>query len=355
MKNLYRCIIPILIIGLITIPVSNIFAGNKDRSGQAGASELLINPWARSSGWGGVNTANVRGLEGMFINIAGTAFTKKTELIFSSTDWLRGSGIKISTFGLNQKAGESGVIGLYVMSMNFGDIEITTTNLPEGGIGTYNPRYMNIGLSYAKIFSNSIYGGICIKIISESMADASAQGVALDVGIQYVTGPTDNIKFGVALKNWGPTMKFSGDGLSIRGFLPGQESKFTLNQRSDDYELPSQLNIGFAYDFNFTGDNRLTLAGNFNSNSFTKDQFTAGIEYSLRSYIMLRCAYTYEEGITKNIDDINRTNCTKGPSAGLTVQIPLNKEKGSSFAVDYSYRATDHFEGTHSIGARINL
>ena len=31
---------------------SGIFAGNEDRAGSAGATDLLVNPWARSSAWG---------------------------------------------------------------------------------------------------------------------------------------------------------------------------------------------------------------------------------------------------------------------------------------------------------------
>ena len=246
MKNIYTIAVAVLLSTILVFPSQDVVAGNKDRSGQAGASELLINPWARSSGWGGVNVANSRGLEAMFTNVAGTAFTPKTELIFSSTQWLKGSDINVFNFGFSQKMGESSVLGVGIMSMKFGDIPITTTDLPEGGIGNFSPRYMNINVSYAKAFSNSIYGGINIKIISEVISDISAQGVALDAGIQYVTGEQENIKFGISLKNVGPTMKFKGDGLSIRSFLPGQESQFTLEQRSAEFELPSQLNIGAA-------------------------------------------------------------------------------------------------------------
>jgi hypothetical protein len=60
------------------------FAGNEDRAGQAGATELLINPWTRSSGWGGINIANVRGLESQFNNVAGLAFTTKTDIATAS-------------------------------------------------------------------------------------------------------------------------------------------------------------------------------------------------------------------------------------------------------------------------------
>jgi hypothetical protein len=352
MKNIYKIEVAVLLSLLLVLPFQGVKAGNKDRSGQAGASELLINPWARSSGWGGVNVANSRGLEAMYTNVAGTAFTKKTELIFSSTQWLKGSNINIFSFGFTQKMGESNVLGVSIMSMKFGDIPITQVDLPEGGIGNFSPRYMNINISFAKAFSNSIYGGFNLKIISEVISDISAQGVAIDAGIQYVTGEQENIKFGISLKNVGPTMKFKGDGFSIPVILPGHQDKYTVEHRSAEFELPSQLNIGAAYDINFSKMHRLTLAASFTSNSFTKDQYTFGGEYELKSYLMLRGAYSYEEGITSVA---NRTSVYTGPSAGITVQVPLNKENGSMFGIDYSYRASDPFSGTHSIGVRLNF
>jgi len=358
MKNILNYLITVIFIVMLIFPANKAFSGNKDRSGQAGASELLINPWARSSGWGGVNTASVRGLEAIYGNIAGLAFTRGSEIIFAHTQWLKGSDINIMSFGFSQQLGESSVLALSIMSMSFGDIEITTFDNPdpsEGSIGTYSPSLMNINLAYAKAFSNSIFGGINIKIISESISDVSAQGIAIDAGIQYVTGATENIKFGIALKNIGPTLKFSGDGLSFRGIIPGHNNDddlFTVEQRSAEFELPALLNIGAAYDFNINENHRLTLAGNFTSNSFTKDQFIFGLEYALKSYLMLRGAYTYEEGLTTSDE---RTTVFTGPSAGMTVQVPLNKEKGTNFSLDYSFRATSPFNGTHSIGARITL
>jgi hypothetical protein len=350
MKNLYKSIIAVLLAAVMVLPLATL-AGNKDRSGQAGASELLINPWARSSGWGGVNIANSFGLESIFTNVAGLAFTKKTEIIFSNTQWLKGSEIGINNFGLAQKIGESSVLGVTVMAMSFGDLPVTTTELPEGGIGTFSPSYMNINIAYAKAFSNSIYGGFNLKIISESISDVSARGVAIDAGIQYVTGEKENIHFGISLKNVGPTMQFSGDGLSIRSFLPGQESKFTLEQRSADFELPSQLNIGGSYAF-FIGDmHTITLAAAFESNAFYNDQYILGAEYKLKDYLMLRGAYTYENDITNE----NRTTVLTGPSAGVTVQVPINKEKNSLFSVDYSYRATNPFKGIHTMAVRMSF
>jgi hypothetical protein len=340
----------------------NAFAGNQDRAGQAGASELLINPWARSSGFGSANIAGVRGLEGHFLNVAGTAFTKKTELLFAHTNYLKGADININTFGFSQKVGASGVIGLGFMSMNFGNIDVTTTEMPEGGLGNYPISFMNIGLTYAKGFTDHIFGGMCLKMINQSIPDAKAGGVALDAGIQYVAGKQNNAKFGISLKNVGPKMQFRGDGLYTGVINANNGATATLEQRSEAFELPSQVNIGGAYDYYLSGDtanktHRLTFAGAFISNSFTKDEFRVGIEYGFKTFLMLRAGYGYEKGIGNDDDskDAYRTSAQKGLSAGFTIELPLNKEKGSTFGLDYSYRSTKPFDGTHSIGVRMAL
>lgn len=354
MNNIYRYLTVICLIIFVGFSSLETFAGNKDRSGQAGASQLLINPWAMSTGWNNAGMASVKGLDAMFGNIAGTAFTKGTDLNFSHTTWLKGTDISMFSFGLLQKVGDAGVIGLSVASMSFGDIQITTVDKPDGGNGTYSPNLMNINLSFAKSFSNSIHGGLLVKIISESMSDMSVNGVAIDAGIQYVTGNQEQIHFGITLKNIGPTLKYSGDGLSYKVFFSQYHSdQYTVEMRTDPFELPTQLVIGAAYDFNFESDYRLTLAGNFTSNSFTKDQIVLGAEFSLKNYLMLRAGYAYEEGIWEEIDHDDNTNINKGLSLGASVQAPIGKNM--TFAVDYSYRSTAHFDGTHSIGARISF
>jgi hypothetical protein len=335
------------------------YGGNKDRQGEAGASELLINPWARSSGWDGINTACVQGIEAINMNIAGMAFTKKTELVFSHVEWLTGTGITFNSFGFSQSLGKSGgVLGVDIMSIDFGDIPITTTSLPEGGLGTYSPTYLNFGLAYAKVFSNSIYGGFVVRGISESLSNVHAVGVSLDVGIQYVTGPkTDptRAKFGIALRNVGTQMTFGGDGLSFRGQSPDGNYTMTLDQGSQGYQLPSLLNIGGSYDFKFGAeakkDHRLTVAANFTSNSFSEDQFGAGVEYAFKELVMIRSGYNYQDGIA---DPSKRITALTGFSMGASFEVPVKKD-GPRFGIDYSYRTSNPFGGTHSVGLRIVL
>lgn len=335
-------------------------AGNPERVGQAGAAQLLINPFARNSGMAGANSAKVKGLESQFLNIAGIAYTRKTEIIFNRGNWLQGSGINVNSFGLTQGIGETGTIGFGVVAINSGNIDMTTEEQPEGELGTFNASYYNINLSYAKMFSNAIYGGINVKMINEQIPNASARGLAIDAGIQYHTGKYDNIHVGIALRNWGPKMRYNGDGLSRQVNVVSFSNTYqlTVSNRSSTFELPTQLNIGGAYDFLFARDSsnsthrhRLSLNGTFSSNSFTYDNGLFGVEYAWREMLMARCGLYTEKGIFSN--DSRRTIYT-GPAFGFTFELPYNQKK-STFALDYSYRTTNPFSGVHTFGARLNL
>ena len=348
---------------LLGLTAPQAIAGNKDRSGQAGASQLLINPWAASSGWGNAGMARVHGLDAMFGNVAGITSCNKIDIDFSYTDWLHGSELNLISFGVLARIGESSVLGLSFMSVGIGEIPITTYENPDPHVlGYFSPNLMNINLAFSHAFSHSISGGFNLKIISESIKDMSGIGVAIDAGIQYVTGPFDNIHFGITLKNIGPTMKFSGDGISLKVFMNQTDNQqFTMVQRVDDFELPTQLSIAAAYDFLFAETNRITLAGNFCSNSFTNDQYTLGLEYGWREMFLVRAGYTFERGVLSKkgfkegfIDDNDCMNINRGLSAGVSVEVPLSKkEDAMRLAVDYSYRDTYTYGGTHSVGARI--
>ncbi len=348
-----RTCISLAVFALLVLGIGHpLKAGNEDRAGSAGGTQLLINPWARSAGWAGANGATATGIEATYMNVAGLAFTEKTELLFSRSQYLVGSGINISAAGFSQKVGETGVLGLSVMSMNFGDIQVTTTDLPEGGAGTFSPNNANVALSYAKAFSKTIYGGFTLRAISEQIADASAQGIALDAGIRYHTGKNDRTKIGIALKNVGPPMSYEGDGISFTSQAPSGDHQQTVEHRSADFEIPSLVNISASYDIPISEKHEMTTAATFTSNSFTKDQGSFGLEYAFRERFKFRVGYKYEGGIG---DEAERTTVYTGPTGGLSFRLPIGEDDRTVFSLNYSYRDTDPFEGVHSFGLRMDL
>ena len=242
---MYKIIVAAVLIAFSTISI-NSFAGNPDRIGEAGGTQLLINSWARSSGMADANMAEIKGVESMMLNVAGLVETQKTEFAFTRTNWLSGSGININSFGFSQKVGKdnNSAFGVSVTSFDFGSIPITTTGQPEGGAGTYTIQMLNIGLGYSHQFSDAINGGVLLRAISEGVPSVNAQGVALDAGIQYNTGSERQIHFGVSLKNVGPAMTYGGDGLTLTGTPVGGAYTLSVQSRSMPYELHRNCALG---------------------------------------------------------------------------------------------------------------
>ncbi|MFT5227532.1 MAG: hypothetical protein ACI9EV_000666 [Urechidicola sp.] len=344
----------ILLIAVTTFASADVMAGNEDRTGAAGATQLLFNPWVRSTGLMGSNIATVKGIEGSFMNVAGLAFTRKTEIAITNTTYMRGSDVSVYGLGLGLRLGESSTFGLTYSFVDYGDFRKATTEVPEGDGSLFNVNASNITLSYAKEFSNSIYGGISVKLISESIFNVKSNAVAFDAGIQYISGENDQIKIGINLKNVGPTMDYSGDGLSVQALIQdGDNNDYltTLDQRSDEYELPSLISMGIGYDFLLDENNTLTLSGSFTSNSFTNDQYRFGVEFKLKDFFILRGGYLYEQDIT---DGALSANVLTGLGAGLSIQAPIGTE-GGTIGFDYSYQDTNPFDGNHRVGIRIDI
>ena len=369
----------ILTISLVTsLAVTTAMAGNDTKRGQAGATELLINPWSRSTGWNGANSGCVRGIESMNLNIGGLAYVRNTDFALSTQRYMSGSDISISTLGLATRLSPTGVLGVSVMSMSLGDFIETTYALPEGTGNTFKPQLFNFGIGYAKTFSSRITGGITIRGIYQGIANANAFGLAFDAGIQYQSGKNNEFKFGVAIRNVGPKMKYQGEGLSFKG--QRDQIGLTLSNRVAPYELPALLNIGTGYDILLPSQElRITPAFNFTSNSYTKDDITPGIELAFKEMFMLRTSYNFQGSITSTSES---TQALKGFAAGGTIDLPLAEmfgqteademtstalsegaaiappaktKSGISVGIDYSYRPTNPYNGTHSIGIVVRL
>jgi hypothetical protein len=230
---------------------------------------------------------------------------------------------------------------------------------------------MNIALSYARSFNDAIHAGVTFGVNNQKSQNIGATGFTINAGIQYVTGRNDQFQIGVALRNFGMPVRYSGDGMDIRATMPGNTFVSSMKIATEEAEMPVLLALGLSYDFLF-GDktkaeqiaptkirrenaiHRITLAGSFVANAYSQDQIVIGIEYSLLDYFQVRGGYQ----IQGNPFDpkVNMSNFT-GPSLGTSLLAPLKKGGigYSRLAIDYSYRFTKEYKGSHAIGARLIL
>lgn len=344
----------ILTVGLFLLIGISVYAGNPDRQGEAGAGELLFNPWARSAGIHTMNTSSISGVEAMRLNVAGIGRINDKEVLIGNTRLYEGSTLKLNALGFVSKMGGSGAFGITLTSVDFGEIPITTEDQPEGTNATYSPSFFNLGIGYSYTYDNKISVGVLFRVISESLPTVSAFGMGIDAGVQYVSGEKDNFKLGISLRNIGSPLRFSGQGLGYQVQAPtsnGTNYTITLDQRSEEFELPSMLNIGISYDYYFADNLFVRGIGNFTSNAFSRDQIGVGAELFLFDKFALRGGYRYElDG-----GSIDQENIYTGLSAGASIDVPINKAGSSKFGVDYAYRATDPFRGTHNVAIRLSF
>jgi hypothetical protein len=343
----------VMILSLVALQTVVVFAGNPDRQGEAGAGELLFNPWARSSGLHSMNTSSVFGVESMRINIAGLSRINKSEFVVANSRLFEGTGLGMSAVGFATRMGSNGALGISLTSLNFGDIPITTVNQPEGTGGTFSPNFFNIGIGYSYLYENKISVGFLVRAINESLPDVSASGISLDAGVQYVTGPKDNFRLGIALNNIGTPMRFGGEGLTFQGPNPdrggGAAYQLTFAQRAERFELPSTLNIGLSYDIYVGDDDYIRLLGNFTSNAFSRDQVGAGAEFAFRNIVVFRAAYKIDVGSIGPIAEGLYT----GLAAGVSFEVPFKKGSNQNLGIDYAYRDTNPFRGSHNLSLRL--
>jgi hypothetical protein len=147
-------------------------------------------------------------------------------------------------------------------------------------------------------------------------------------------------------------MAYGGEGLSVKreNLDPagGVIYELTYDARAASFELPSMLNMGVSYDIYVGKENYIRTLANFTSNAFSRDQVGAGAEFSFQDRVVLRAAYKYDLGATS---DETRSIYT-GFSAGGTVMVPINKGGDNNLSIDYAYRTTNPFKGTHNFTVR---
>ncbi|HEX7079190.1 MAG TPA: PorV/PorQ family protein [Candidatus Eisenbacteria bacterium] len=266
-------------------------AGGLDRIGTAGAQELRIPVGAASIATGGSTVAWGNGLANIYWNPASLASTDQSEATASYSTYLADS--KVNYGAVSTKLGSQGQVAFSAKILNIGDIVVTTEDAPEGTGEILNPNFGVFGLTYARRVTDRVLLGLTGSYISEKVADVSATGFALDLGVQYDTG-WRGLRFGFAMKNVGPNMTYSGPNLEQRVILPGDDPSarpHVVQLEPASFELPSYLQIGVSYDIPMGGDHHSTLFGTFQGNNFSTDEYRVGAEVPIGSFLALRGGY----------------------------------------------------------------
>ncbi len=331
---------------LLGFSASAALGQGSDRRGTAGATYLLLPVTARTASLGNNATGgmgSMTGLEAIHTNPAGMLHNNGTNVMFSHMQYF--ASIDVNTFGVSQRLGNS-AIGLVVTAWDFGEIPLTTEQNPEVSDLTFSPQYIQLGLSYARQLTDRISAGATVKLLSEDIEEANATGLALDAGMAYSVGET-GLRFGVSLKNFGPQMTYSGNGLTQQVRLPGAPANATTQAvtiEAESFELPAILNFGVSYTRQIAQDVDFSVLGNYRSNSFAQDQFSGGLELGFRNLLYVRGAYELQEDMDQTAFD--------GWSVGAGINFEFS---GRQASFDYSYTGAEFFDAVQMFTVNVTL
>jgi hypothetical protein len=323
----FKIILTVVLIAITGLTGNDAVSGPRTKLGTMAAPELLIPLGSIGTSLQGSNLSSVTGIDAMYWNPAGLAGinSKTGEALFSYMTYI--ADMKMQYVAGAIKVGNLGIIGASLRNLSFGEpILVTTEYEPEGTGQQITPIYLTANLSFARAMTDKVYFGTNFKLITEKIADVSAMGFAFDFGLQYVAGKS-GIRFGIALKNLGPSMKFTGSGLDRQYTENGIQTIRRVNLQ--EFELPTSLEIGASYTATFAKTNFVTLSSTFQNNGFTSDEYRFGLEYNYNNYVFIRGAYTYYP------DKESADERLWGPSFGAGVKYPFGS---LTLGFDYAYR-----------------
>lgn len=335
----------LIIVTLLLVLPCMIFAKPFGKTGTAALQFLKLGVDARAIGMGEAYTAVTDDISSAFWNPAGLAPAYSNEAFFSHTNWpaniMHEYAAASYTTGVSTWAAYASVLHMDQM-----DVTDEETWGPTGEKFTNSD--MAIGLAYAQQFTSKFSAGVSAKYLRENLYEYDINSYAFDLGSMYNTG-WNNIKIGMALKNFGPDIKFKVDDDQDGSF---DEDPYDLLDNDGDGQIdedgaeleskiPMSFSLGISGDIMRTETSHWIASLQLDNVIDRMETWNLGTEYKLGN-IFLRGGYQL------NYD-------TNGFSAGLGWQIPT---RFAVFNVDYAYTdmgylTEDFVKGAHRVSIKM--
>ncbi len=300
--NVGRIFLAVLF-SVVTLQTQEISAQQVDYSGTSAANFLKIGVGSRPMAMGDAAIASINSAEALYWNVAAlTRVEEEFSLAVSSMEWLVES--RNSYVAASYKFDDVGTFGIDLQYLDYGKIEETTVYDQDGTGRFLSASDMVIGLGYAKQLTDRFSFGIKIKYINETIADASGEAFAVDLGAVFLTSFfNDKLRLAASLSNFGTKMKFEGRDLSITYNIPDNpgNKQIPAELSTIEWDIPLLLRFGIS---NYLIDNEdvsLLVAYDILDSRDYEVRHNLGSELGLYKMVYLRGGYKF------NYDEVKYT------------------------------------------------
>jgi hypothetical protein len=343
-KVLYKKLLILIILTGIFIP-NYAFAQQVTKAGTTAAKFLSIGISPRALAMGGAYCSISDDAAAIYWNPAGIANTDQFQAMFANTALF--AGITLNYFGLILPAGDFGNFGVSATAINYGSMEVTTENQPDGTGEQFTPASYAFGLTYARPITVDFIVGATVKLITENIYHSNATGVGFDIGTIFKT-PFYGVRFASSITNFGTKMQMTGNDLLIRYNVDqsrsGSNNTIDANVKTDQFDLPLRLQIGVSRDFTFMENQRLTIAVDGIVPNDNNESVNIGGELALfDDMLSLRGGY--------------KSLFLAESQEGLTLGVGFKYKRAGflDIGIDYSYQKFTYLGGVNSFGIVIKF
>ena len=221
--------------------------GQFNNVGTSAANFLKIQVGARGAAMGGAFSAIVDDASSLYWNPAGMAAMTSNEVTFSQNYWLL--DLRQDFVAGAFRVGDYNRIGVSVSYLSMGDMKQTSPSQPRGTGLEFSAYDVAIGLGFARQLTDRIAAGLQAKMIRQTIAETSAQGLGFDLGLQYRSS-WNNLRIGATITNFGTNMSMNGDDLRVNldPYLNtgNNPDDVPVELATEAWQLPMQFQFGVA-------------------------------------------------------------------------------------------------------------
>lgn len=246
---------------------------------------------------------------------------------FVRSDWFIDSEFYYMSAGFKTPIAH---LGINIMVLDYGEMEVTTISNPEGTGETFTPQDISIGVSAARNVTDRFSAGATVKYVRQKIWNEEATGTGLDLGVYYNTGYR-NLRIGMSMTNFGSDMQLSGKDLrraiDIDPNIEGNNPRLGASLETNEWPMPLSFRVGVAFDAVASETQRVTVAIDAVHPNDNSESANFGAEYAFREFFFLRGGY--RQAFSDEIDD-------GGLTGGFGLQYQVTRDVMAHF--DYVFQ-----------------
>jgi hypothetical protein len=259
------------------------------RVGTTAAPFLTIGIGSRALGMGGAYTSVSGDASSLFWNPGATAVLEKSEALLIQTDYLADTDLNF--FGLVVPVGETSRVGLSMTYLDYGEMEVTTVEEPDGTGEYFRSQDLALGLTYSTRFTDRFSIGFTGKLVQQKIWHESASTMAFDIGTRFQTDFMGMV-LGMGIYNVGFDMEMEGTDLLLGHDLDpnqsGDNPAVPVNLDLYAWPLPITFRIGASLPLIENPQHSLLVAADASHPVDNSESLSLGTEYGFRNRFFLR-------------------------------------------------------------------